>query len=193
MNAPSRIKPKKCRVCGDEYLPYMTTQVCCMSYECQVTYATAHALKSQEKRVKAERKELRERREKAKPLSWHKSETQRWANKFARLRDAALPCISCQRFHSGQYHAGHYRSVGASPELRYEELNIHKQCSACNNHLSGNIINYRINLIHKIGQEAVDWLEGPHEPRHYTIDDLKAIKAKYKTLCRELEQLTKGD
>jgi hypothetical protein len=193
MNAPSRIKPKKCRVCGNEYLPYMTTQVCCMSYECQVTYATAHALKSHEKRVKAERRDLRERREKAKPLSWHKSEAQRWANKFVRLRDAALPCISCQRFHSGQYHAGHYRSVGASPELRYEELNIHKQCSACNNHLSGNIINYRINLIHKIGQEAVDWLEGKHEARHYTIDDLKAIKAKYKTLCRELMQLTKGD
>jgi hypothetical protein len=174
-------------------MPRLTTQPCCYKYECQVTYATAHALKSQEKRVKAERKDLRERREKAKPLSWHKSEAQRWANKFVRLRDAALPCISCQRFHSGQYHAGHYRSVGASPELRYEELNIHKQCSACNNHLSGNIINYRINLIHKIGQEAVDWLEGKHEARHYTIDDLKAIKAKYKTLCRELMQLTKGD
>jgi hypothetical protein len=193
MNAHIKVKMKRCRVCREPFMPRLSTQPCCYKYECQVTYATAHALKSQEKRVKAERKDLRERREKAKPLSWHKSEAQRWANKFVRLRDADLPCISCQRFHSGQYHAGHYRSVGASPELRYEELNIHKQCSACNNHLSGNIINYRINLIHKIGQEAVDWLEGPHEPRHYTIDDLKAIKAKYKTLCRELEQLTKGD
>jgi hypothetical protein len=193
MNAPSRIKPKKCRVCGNEYLPYMTTQVCCMSYECQVTYATAHALKSQEKRVKAERKELRERREKAKPLSWHKAEAQRWVNKYIRLRDAKEPCISCGRQHTGQYHAGHYRTVGSCPELRFEELNIHKQCSACNNHLSGNIVNYRRNLVERIGMEKVEWLEGKHEPKHYTIDDLKAIKAKYKTLCRELEQLTKGD
>jgi hypothetical protein len=193
MNAPSRIKPKKCRVCGNEYLPYMTTQVCCMSYECQVTYATAHALKSHEKRVKAERRDLRERREKAKPLSWHKSEAQRWFNKYIRLRDADLPCISCQRFHTGQYHAGHYRTVGASPELRFDERNVHKQCAPCNNHLSGNIVNYRSGLIGRIGIELVEWLEGPHPQKHYTIDDLKAIKAKYKTLCRELEQLTTGD
>jgi hypothetical protein len=193
VNAPSRIKPKKCRVCGNEYLPYMTTQVCCMSYECQVTYATAHALKSQEKRVKADRKETREKKQALKPRSQWLKEAQVEFNKYIRLRDADLPCISCQRFHTGQYHAGHYRTVGSCPELRFEEYNIHKQCSACNNHLSGNIINYRINLIRKIGLEKVEWIEGKHEARHYTIDDLKAIKAKYKTLCRELEQLTKGD
>jgi hypothetical protein len=193
MNAPSRIKPKKCRVCGNEYLPYMTTQVCCMSYECQVTYATAHALKSQEKRVKAERKETREKKQALKPRSQWMKETQSEVNRYVRLRDKDLPCISCGRFHDGQYHAGHYRTVGSAPELRFEVSNIHKQCAPCNNHLSGNLINYRKGLVQKIGIEAVERIEGKHEPKHYTIDDLKAIKAKYKTLCRELEQLTKGD
>jgi hypothetical protein len=193
MNAPSRIKPKKCRVCGNEYLPYMTTQVCCMSYECQVTYATAHALKSQEKRVKAERKETREKKQALKPRSQWMKETQSEVNRYVRLRDKDLPCISCGRFHDGQYHAGHYRTVGSAPELRFEVSNIHKQCAPCNNHLSGNLINYRKGLVQKIGIDAVEWIEGKHEPKHYTIDDLKAIKAKYKTLCRELEQLTKGD
>jgi hypothetical protein len=193
MNAPSRAKLRKCCVCGDEFLPPNTIRKVCFKFDCQVTYATAHALKSHEKRVKAERKDLRERREKAKPLSWHKAETQRWVNKYVRLRDAKEPCISCGRQHTGQYHAGHYRTVGSCPELRFEELNIHKQCSACNNHLSGNIVNYRLRLVERIGVGAVEWLEGKHEPKHYTIDDLKAIKAKYKTLCRELEQLTKGD
>jgi hypothetical protein len=193
MNAPSRIKPKKCRVCGNEYLPYMTTQVCCMSYECQVTYATAHALKSQEKRVKAERKETREKKQALKPRSQWMKEAQSEVNRYVRLRDKDLPCISCGRFHDGQYHAGHYRTVGSAPELRFEVSNIHKQCAPCNNHLSGNLINYRKGLVQKIGIDAVEWIEGKHEPKHYTIDDLKAIKAKYKTLCRELEQLTKGD
>jgi hypothetical protein len=193
MNAPSRIKPKKCRVCGNEYLPYMTTQVCCMSYECQVTYATAHALKSQEKRVKADRKETREKKQALKTRSQWMKETQSEVNRYVRLRDKNLPCISCGRFHDGQYHAGHYRTVGSAPELRFEVSNIHKQCAPCNNHLSGNLINYRKGLVQKIGIEAVEWIEGKHEARHYTIDDLKAIKAKYKTLCRELMQLTKGD
>jgi DNA repair exonuclease SbcCD ATPase subunit len=175
-------------------MPRLTTQPCCYKYECQVTYATAHALKSQEKRKKQERKELREAKQRIKSRAEWLKEAQSAVNKYIRLRDADQPCISCSRFHSGQYHAGHYRTVGSCPELRFEEYNIHKQCSACNNHLSGNIINYRINLIRKIGLEKVEWLEGKHEPKHYTIDDLKAIKAKYKTLCRELEQaLTKGE
>lgn len=186
MNATSRTKPKKCRVCKSEFTPWSSTQIVC-GYECAKAWADGQALKQEKKFKQQERKELRERREKSRPLSWHKAEAQRWVNKFARLRDEHLPCISCQRVHTGQYHAGHYRSVGSCPELRYEELNIHKQCSACNNHLSGNIIDYRINLIRKIGIEKVEWLEGKHEPKHYTIDDLKAIKAKYKALCREME------
>jgi len=46
---------------------------------------------------------------------------------------------------------------------------------------SGNILEYRIRLVKKIGQAAVDWLEGPHEPKRYTIDELKEIKAEYKS------------
>ena len=38
---------------------------------------------------------------------------------------------------------------GAMPSLRFNTHNVHKQCSACNNHLSGNMIEYRINLIAK--------------------------------------------
>jgi hypothetical protein len=159
-----------------------------MSYECQVTYATAYALKSQEKRVKADRKETREKKQALKTRSQWMKEAQSEVNRYVRLRDKDLPCISCGRFHDGQYHAGHYRTVGSAPELRFEVSNIHKQCAPCNNHLSGNLINYRKGLVQKIGIDAVEWIEGKHEPKHYTIDDLKAIKAKYKTLCRELER-----
>ena len=33
----------------------------------------------------------------------------------------------------------------------------------------------------------VEWLEGPHEPKKYTIDDLKAIKAEYIRKRKEIE------
>lgn len=107
-------------------------------------------------------------------------------NAYIRARDADKPCVSCLRHHQGQYHAGHYRTTAAAPELRFSELNCHKQCAPCNNHKSGNITEYRIELVRRIGQEAVDWLEGPHEPKKYTVDDLKTIEKEYKEKLRTL-------
>jgi hypothetical protein len=53
--------------------------------------------------------------------------------------------------------------------------------------LSGNLINYRINLAKKIGVDLVEWLEGPHEPKKYTIEQLREIKATYSRKARELK------
>ena len=39
-----------------------------------------------------------------------------------------------------------------------------------------------------IGAEAVAWLEGKHDPKHYSIDDLKVIKAEYRQKLRELKE-----
>jgi hypothetical protein len=192
MKAPSKVKMKKCRVCKEPFMPRTTIQPCCYKYECQVTYATAYALKAETRRKSAERKKTREAKERIKTRSERLKEAQQWFNKYIRLRDMEAPCISCGRFHSGQYHAGHYRTVGANPELRFNELNVHKQCSACNNHLSGNIVQYRMALVRKIGLDAVAMLEGKHEAKHYTNEEIDEIKAKYKSLCRELEkQLTR--
>lgn len=193
MNAPSKVKMKKCRVCKEPFMPRTTIQPCCYSYQCQVTYATAYALKAETRRKSAERKKTREAKERIKTRSERLADTQTWVNRYVRLRDKDLPCISCGRFHNGQYHAGHYRSVGSAPELRFEVSNIHKQCSACNSYLSGNLINYRIRLIEKIGVEKVEWLEGKHEAKHYTNEEIDEIKAKYKTLCRELEKQRNPD
>ena len=103
------------------------------------------------------------------------------------MRDKDEPCISCGRYHVGKYDAGHYRSVGACPELRFCELNVHKQCVPCNQHKSGNVIEYRINLVNKIGADKVTWLERQdQEPKKYTVEECKAIIAYYKAKCKEL-------
>lgn len=139
-----------------------------------------------EKKAKADRKVTRERKEKLKTRSDYIKEVQIVVNKYIRLRDADLPCISCSRFHSGQYHAGHFRSVGSAPHLRFEERNIYKQCAPCNNHLSGNLILFRKNLVERYGADFVEALESENEAKHYTIDQLKELKKHYAQKCKEL-------
>ena len=162
------------------------------SMDCAISYSNAKqerararlklkAGKEQRKKDKATRERLKSRGD------WIK-EAQTEFNKFIRLKDRDEPCISCQKFHPGQYHAGHYLTTGAHPELRFTEDNCHKQCAPCNNHLSGNIIRYRENLIIKIGLAAVEELEGPHDLAKWSIDDIKAIKQAYKTKTRELQR-----
>src|SRR4030095_1489396 len=110
-------------------------------------------------KAKKDRVDTRERKSKAKPLSVIKDECQAAINALVREEEKDLPCISCGRFHEGQWHCGHYLSVGARANLRFERQNLAKQCQPCNVHLSGNLINYRIGLIKRIGLEAVEALE----------------------------------
>lgn len=107
-------------------------------------------------------------------------------NAFIRERDKDLPCISCGRFHSGSYDAGHYRSVGAARHLAFNEMNCHRQCVPCNQHKSGNAIEYRINLVRKIGVEAVEMLENDNDVVRHTLEDYKRIYRIYTDKLKEL-------
>ena len=188
-----QLKPKICKVkdmagkvCGASFIPRSQLQVVC-SPLCAIHKTTHDKAKRAEKQAKAQRAAHREAKEKAKSRSDWMKEAQQEFNAFIRARDASLPCISCGRHHQGQYHAGHYRTVGANPELRFNELNVHKQCAPCNDHLHGNLVNYRIELIRRIGIEGVEWLEGAHYPAKYSIDDLKSIKVKYRLKLKKLQ------
>jgi hypothetical protein len=127
-------------------------------------------------RKRAERKEIKQAKEKLKSRADYTKEAQAAVNAYIRIRDKNKPCISCGRFHQGQWHAGHYKTAGAHPELRFNTFNIYKQCAPCNNHLSGNILEYRKNLVRLKGAEFVEWLEGKHESKKYSTEDLKRIK-----------------
>ncbi len=182
-------KPKKCRVatCRASFVPSRIGQAVC-SPACAAIDAPRHQEKARKAIDQCERREIKVRREKLKSRAEHMREAQAAFNEWIRLRDADRPCVSCGRHHEGQYHAGHYRSVGANPELRFEPLNVWKQCAPCNTHLSGNLVNYRISLLQGIGAEKVEWLEGPHEPRKYTVEEIKTIKAEYRAKTRELKK-----
>lgn len=181
-------RPKKCRVasCRASFVPRRLGQAVC-SPACALIDAPRHQERARKSLDQVERREIKVRKEKLKTRADHLREAQAVFNEWIRLRDAALPCVSCGRHHQGKYDAGHYRTVGGNPALRFEPLNCHKQCVPCNRHKSGDIVNYRINLVQRIGRDNVEWLEGPHEAKRYTIEDLKAMKADYRAKTRELK------
>jgi hypothetical protein len=113
-------------------------------------------------------------------------------NRYIRLRDAGLPCICCDQpmgesVPGGAVDAGHYRSRGSAPHLRFDERNVHAQRKQCNRFESGNVLGYRFGLRQRIGIEALEELEADQTARNYTVDDLKAIKAKYTQLTNDLK------
>ena len=186
---------RKCKYCKNfisDFIKVPAGVFCDMDHAIKFAQEAAEKKRQaiKKKQIKEFNKETRRLKNEIKSRAQWLKEAQKNFNKFIRERDKADPCISCGKHHVGQYHAGHYKSVGGNPEsLRFNEDNCHKQCSICNNHLSGNIGNYRVNLIKKIGLDAVEKLEGPQKLKKYTIEDIKEIKEiyrdKYKALIKK--------
>jgi len=180
---------------------------------CSVECAGVLALLELEKKAKKERLEYNRetRRRKAAlrdvdPKWWKKKATVELHYWVREVRDAGLPCISCGRSEweidsalvGGKWDAGHYLTKGAHEELRFEPLNIHKQCKSCNSGsyhhaIKGRTVaeGYRERLIVKIGLEGVEWLEGPHKAKRYRIDDYKRIFSEYKAMNDDYKRLQK--
>jgi 5-methylcytosine-specific restriction endonuclease McrA len=156
--------------------------------ECAYQFAIAAKEKAASKKQKEFNAETRQRKQKLKTRQEWLKDAQTVFNKFIRLRDEGLPCVSCGRPDGSdhQRHASHYKSRGAHPELALNEMNCHASCATCNNFLSGNLVPYRVELIKRIGLEKVEWLEGKHEPLKLTIEEIKELIAEYKQKIKQL-------
>lgn len=174
------LRQKACAVCKGPFVPFQSMQIVCSPGCARRVPILAR------KRLIAEKRRDRARLEAMKPLSHWTRLAQEQFNAWIRARDVALPCISCGRLHGGKVNAGHYLSTGARPELRFDEQNVHKQCEPCNTSLAGNLILYRIELLRRIGPAAVERLEGPHEPKKYTREQLQAIRDDYRARLKAL-------
>jgi hypothetical protein len=196
MSLAKEIKPKKCKApgCGQRFKPSMSTQKVCsiacalaMSKDSKVQKVAARAI------TKQAREDLQARREKLKSKGDHLREAQQAFNAYIRERDrlAGYRCISSGRpldWNGNAVDAGHYRSTGAAPHLRFDENNCHAQSKHDNRYLSGNVADYRIGLIERIGLDAVEALERDQSVRRYTIEDLQAIKALYRQKLKDLRR-----
>lgn len=187
-------KPKKCQnaECGAKFVPQRLGQRVC-SPACAIATKDKHQAPARKAIAERQRKEIKVRREKLKSRGDHLREAQQAFNEFIRWRDrlAGYACISSGRqldWNGNAVDAGHYRSVGAAPHLRFDERNCHAQSKQDNRYLSGNAADYRVGLIARIGLAAVEALEADNTVRKYTIEDLKAIKAHYRAKVRELKK-----
>lgn len=179
-------RERKCKICRCSYTPMNSmTKVC--------SGACALALVRQDQ-DKAFNTETRRRKKAAETTGDGRKKVTGVFNKFIRLRDWEKPCVSCGRHHKGQYHAGHYIAVGmgGGHPLQFCERNVFKQCAPCNRKQSGHLLAYRRELVRRYGEAEAEWLEGPHAPTNYTIDDLKALYKKYAKLCKMMEKERAG-
>lgn len=143
----------------------------------------------------AERKVDRAKREQQKTLPTLKKEAQREFNRYVRFRDWGKPCICCNEplgssDIGGSYDAGHYRSVGSAPHLRFNEFNCHAQRKLCNRYGAGRAVDYRAGLLQRIGKDAVEALEADNSVRKYTREELAEIRDNYRKKAKELEKLS---
>ncbi|AVB31237.1 recombination protein NinG [Proteus mirabilis] len=192
-----KLRRRRCKICREWFIPKQSFQNWCSpehGFELSEQRrnkdrekALAKLKKENQKKEREAKDKLKARKLAVKPLSYFTKQAQTAFNAFIRERDKDEPCISCGRFHEGQYHAGHYRTTGANPELRFDEDNCHKQCAPCNNHLSGNIENYTPRLIEKIGQERFDRLMGSHELPKWKREDYERIRDHYRAKLKELK------
>lgn len=194
-----KLRRRRCKICREWFIPKQSFQNWCSpehGFELSEQRknkdrekALAKLKKEKQKKEREEKDKLKSRKLAVKPISYFTKQAQTAFNAFIRERDKDEPCISCGRFHEGQYHAGHYRTTGANPELRFDEDNCHKQCAPCNNHLSGNIENYTPRLIEKIGQERFDRLMGSHELPKWKREDYEQIRDYYRAKLKELKDV----
>ena len=159
-------------------------------YSCLKDFTAKNAEKLRSNVRKEKRQEDKKKKEKLKTRGQWQREAQAAFNAYVRWRDRDEPCISCGNYTTdgavgGNWDAGHYRSTGSAPHLRFHLWNCHKQCVRCNRYLSGNVAEYRTRLGRKIGPGKLELLEADDKPRQYSIDDLKRIKNIFRRKIRK--------
>lgn len=172
---------KKCKECKDPFEPrFSTLEKYCWKHECKFI----EAMQKVEQKKKSESKEWSERKSKLKKelltVQDYLKLAQQVFNQYIRKRDEGKNCISCGKPPKKE-NAGHYFNANNHWNVRFDELNVHLQCEACNTYLSGNLIEYGINLEKLIGADEFTILrEKAYQTRKFTRDELKEIIIIYK-------------
>jgi hypothetical protein len=149
------------------------------SENCAAEWAIKTSRKLREGVAKAEKKAVKEN-----SLAHQEELTQKVVNRLAVMLDIGRPCISCGKYLPLE--AGHYRSVGSMPTLRFDLRNIHGQCRPCN--VGGTLsarrgknretvsAMFRAALRERYGAELAGWLDGWHAPQKRTAQEVKNIR-----------------
>lgn len=173
-------KTRKCKYCKQPFEPIAFLQKNCFEPNCVTEWINETKQKQWKKRKEKMRIDLM-------TVQDYIKLAQTVFNKYIRLRDKGQSCISCQKTPLKE-NAGHFWNANNHWNVRFNELNVHLQCEHCNTYLSGNLINYRENLLKKIGEEKFNLLSlEAKKTRKFTVQELKEIIATYKQKIKQFE------
>lgn len=179
------VAQKACRCCGRQFLPRTTLHTLC-SPRCLLRESNA--------KEAADKAQFKERKEKAKSRAKWLAECQAVVNKYCRFRDmvAGKGCITCGKPHrqsfGGAADAGHFKSVGSSPHLRFYLPQIALQCVVCNRHQGGRALDFRKALIAARGIDWVEALDARNETAKFDVDYLRRLKTVMTKKARRMEK-----
>jgi hypothetical protein len=163
----------RCKNCKEKFEPIRFLHKYCLKDEC----VRAFVAEAKEKQWKQTKTRMKADLETVQDIV---KATQMVFNKYIRERDKDELCISCRQKPKKE-NAGHFWNANNHWNVRFDEDNVHLQCERCNSFLSGNLIEYRANLLTKIGQERFYQLEArARVTRKFTKDELKEIIKTYK-------------
>ena len=163
----------------------------------QIAKQSRARAKRQREAAKVEREVTKAKKAELKPRSKWLAECQQVINRYVRIKAFrnGEGCYTCgatpQQKWGGTYDAGHLRSVGSAPHLRFYIPQIRLQCVPCNRHKGGMALAFRKHLVQEHGQEWVDRLEAMQSPNKYSIDYLTRLKAVMGKKLRRLESRAK--
>lgn len=170
----------KCKHCKEKFEPVRFNQKYCFNKTCLDAWI-------QEAKIKNWKKTKKKMQENLETIQDLIKAAQIVFNKYIRLRDKGNVCISCQK-QPKKENSGHFYNANNHWNVRFNENNVHLQCEHCNTFLSGNLINYRENLLKKIGESKFQLLEAEaNKTRKFTKEELKEIIDIYKKKIKEYE------
>jgi len=170
----------RCKNCKEKFEPIRFNQKYCLKDECLRVFVA----ETKEKQWKQTKTRMKAQLETVQDLV---KAAQLVFNKYIRERDKDELCISCKQ-KPKKVNAGHFWNANNHWNVRFDEDNVHVQCERCNSYLSGNLLEYRTNLLIKIGAERFNQLEArARVTRKFTKDELKELIKKYKKMYNELK------
>lgn len=83
--------------------------------------------------------------------------------------------------------AGHFRSVGSAPHMRFYLPQIALQCVTCNRYQGGRQLDFRRALVARHGSDWVERLEAMQGLAKFDVDYLKRLKRVFSKKARRYE------
>ena len=193
-------KCKQCSTWTDDFIKTNVAVFC--GVDCAYLFAKAKQEKSQAKlisklksnrvkRDKADRKETKQRKKELMSRAQWYDKLQSLVNQFVtKVRDVNEPCCTCgTESQTIKYDAGHFFTRAARSDIRFDLINIHKQCSVkCNQYGSGMRNEYEKFIVKRYGQEELDRLtmkQTDLKERFPAWQDIEAEIIRYRKLLRE--------